>query len=196
MKKFYLKNGKEVQIGDTIMKVIKPNSSTCKGIIVETTVVTEHSLPELIKKGIITPSLGSNLELGSDLDIDNKTLHYYIEKLAKRLNWKVEKMYNYLGTIASIYPAAPFSMILKEIAIELDNKYRDHISNSPEIYVISMFDGRITKANKAHIKSYKNFAAFRSIEDAKIACSIVKPLLKDLFGNGKQEDYRCNSCNY
>lgn len=196
MKKFYLKNGKEVQIGDTIMKVIKPNSSTCKGIIVETTVVTEHSLPELIKKGIITPSLGSNLELGSDLDIDNKTLHYYIEKLAKKLNWKVEKMYNYLGTIASIYPAAPFSMILKEIAIELDNKYRDHISNSPEIYVISMFDGRITKANKAHIKSYKNFAAFRSIEDAKIACSIVKPLLKDLFGNGKQEDYRRNSCNY
>ncbi len=196
MKKFYLKNGKEVQIGDTIMKVIKPNSSTCKGIIVETTVVTEHSLPELIKKGIITPSLGSNLELGSDLDIDNKTLHYYIEKLAKKLNWKVEKMYDYLGTIASIYPAAPFSMILKEIAIELDNKYRDHISNSPEIYVISMFDGRITKANKAHIKSYKNFAAFRSIEDAKIACSIVKPLLKDLFGNGKQEDYRRNSCNY
>lgn len=183
MKKFYLKNGKEVQIGDTIMKVIKPNSSTCKGIIVETTVVTEHSLPELIKKSIITPSLGSNLELGSDLDIDNKTLHYYIEKLAKRLNWKVEKMYNYLGTIASIYPAAPFSMILKEIAIELDNKYWDHISNSPEIYVISMFDGRITKANKAHIKSYKNFAAFRSISDAKIACSIVKDILKELFKN-------------
>lgn len=196
MEKFYLKNGKEVKMGDTITKVIKTNSSTCKGIIVETTVVTEHSLPELIKKGIITSSLGSNLELGSDLDIDNKTLHYYIEKLAKKLNWKVEKMYNYLGTIASIYPAAPFSMILKEIAIELDNKYRDHISNSPEIYVISMFDGRITKANKAHIKSYKNFAAFRSIEDAKIACSIVKPLLKDLFGNGKQEDYRRNSCNY
>ena len=185
MEKFYLKNGKEVQIGDTIMKVIKTNSPTCKGTIVETTVVTEHSLPELIKKGIITSSLGSNLELGSDLDIDNKTLHYYIEKLAKRLNWKVEKMYNYLNTIDSVYPAAAFSMLLREIAIELDKKYKDHIEKSPEIYVLSLLDGRITKANKTHIKNYRNFAAFRNIEDAKIACSIVKPILKNLFENGK-----------
>ena len=44
-----------------------------------------------------------------------------------------------------------------------------------------MLDGRITKANKAYIKNYRNFAAFRTIEDAKIACRIVKPILTEMF---------------
>lgn len=184
MKKFYLKNGKEVQIGDTITKVTKTKHPLFgEGTVVESVVVTKAALPKLIEKGIITTSLGS------DFDVDkmlkpveaHMNLHYYIEKLAKKLNWKVEKVYNYLNTIDSVYPAAAFSMILREVAIELDKKYEDHIEKSPEIYVISMFDGRITKANKANIKNYRNFAAFRSISDAKFACSIVKDILKELF---------------
>ena len=91
------------------------------------------------------------------------------------------KVYNYLNSVDSILPAASLSMVLREIAIELDKKYEDHIENSPEIYVISLLDGRITKANKAHIRNYRNFAAFRTIEDAKIACKIVKPILKEMF---------------
>lgn len=180
MKKFYLKNGKEVQIGDTITKVTKTKHPLFgEGTMVESVVVTKATLPKLIEKGIITTSLGS------DFDVDMMNLHYYIEKLAEKLNWKVEKVYNYLNTINSIYPAAAFSMILREVAIELDKKYEDHIEKSPEIYVISLLDGRITKANKAHIKNYRNFAAFRSAEDAKIACNIVREILKELFKSGK-----------
>ena len=184
--KFYLKNVKEVKMGDTITKVIKTNSSTCKGTIVETTVVTKASLPKLIERGIITTSPGSDFDVDKVMPTESHmNLHYYVEKLAKKLNWKVDKVYNYLNTIDSVYPAAAFSMVLREIAIELGKKYEDHIEKSPEIYVVSLLDGRITKANKAHIKNYRNFAAFRSIEDAKIACSIIKPILKNLFGNGK-----------
>ena len=187
MKKFYLKNGKEVQVGDTITKVIKTKHPLLGEVtMIENVVVTEAALPKLIEKGIITTSLGS------DFDVDkvkpaksHMNLHYYVEKLAKKLNWKVEKMYNYLNTIDSVYPAAAFSMILREVAIELDKKYEDHIEKSPEIYVISMLDGKITKANKAHIKNYRNFAAFRSVEDAKTACSIVREILKELFKSGK-----------
>lgn len=180
MKKFHLKNGKEVQIGDTITKVTKTkNPLFGEGTIVESVVVTKATLPKLIEKGIITASLGS------DFDVDSMNLHYYIEKLAEKLNWKVEKVYNYLSTIDSIYPAAAFSMILREVAIELDKKYEDHIEKSPEIYVISLLDGRITKANKAHIKNYRNFAAFRSVEDARTACNIVREILKELFKSGK-----------
>lgn len=186
LKKFYLKNGKEVQVGDTITKVIKTKHPLLGEVtMVENVVVTEAALPKLIEKGIIT-------SLGSDFDVDkvkpaesHMNLHYYVEKLAKKLNWKVEKMYNYLNTIDSVYPAAAFSMILREVAIELDKKYEDHIEKSPEIYVISMFDGKITKANKAHIKNYRNFAAFRSVEDAKTARSIVREILKELFKSGK-----------
>lgn len=187
MKKFYLKNGKEVQVGDTIAKVIKTKHPLLgEATMVENVVVTEAALPKLIERGIITTSLGSDFDVDKVKHAESHmNLHYYVEKLAKKLNWKVEKMYNYLNTIDSVYPAAAFSMILREVAIELDKKYEDHIEKSPEIYVISMLDGKITKANKAHIKNYRNFAAFRSIEDAKTACSIVREILKDLFKSGK-----------
>ena len=186
MEKFYLKNGKEVQIGDTIVKVIKTKHPLFgKGSVIESAVVTEAALPKLIKAGIITVSPGSNFDIDKVLKPTEvpMDLNYYIGKLAERLGWKVEKVYNYLNTIDSVYPAAAFSMVLREVAIELDKKYKDHIEKSPEIYVISMFDGRITKANKTHIKNYRNFAAFRTVEDAKTACSIVRDILKELFKN-------------
>ena len=187
MKKFYLKNGREMQVGDTISKVIKAKHPLLGEVtMVEKVVVTEAALPKLIEEGIITTSLDSDFDVDKVKPAESHmNLHYYVEKLAKKLNWKVEKMYNYLNTIDSVYPAAAFSMILREVAIELDKKYEDHIEKSPEIYVISMLDGKITKANKAHIKNYRNFAAFRSIEDAKTACSIVREILKELFKSGK-----------
>ena len=187
LKKFYLKNGKEVQVGDTITKVIKTKHPLLGEVtMVENVVVTEAALPKLIEKGIIITSPGSDFDVDKFKPAESHmNLHYYVEKLAKKLNWKVEKMYNYLNTIDSVYPAAAFSMILREVAIELDKKYEDHIEKSPEIYVISMLDGKITKANKAHIKNYRNFAAFRSVEDAKTACSIVREILKELFKSGK-----------
>ena len=188
MEKFYLKNGKEVQIGDTLTKVIKTKHPLFgEGTMVESVVVTEAAIPKLLKAGIISKSIGKVVKEAEDYEMEGKklSLDYYIEKLAERLGWKVDKVYNYLNTIDSVYPVAAFSMILREVAIELDKKYKDHIENSPEIYVISIFDGRITKANKAHIKNYRNFAAFRSVEDAKIACSIMKDILKELFKSGK-----------
>lgn len=187
MKKFYLKNGKEVQVGDTITKVIKTKHPLLGEVtMVENVVVTEAALPELIERGIIITSPGSDFDMDKVKPAESHmNLHYYVEKLAKKLNWKVEKMYNYLNTIDSVYPIAAFSMILREVAIELDKKYEDHIEKSPEIYVISMLNGKITKANKAHIKNYRNFAAFRSVEDAKTACSIVREILKELFKSGK-----------
>lgn len=181
MEKIYLTNGKEVQIGDTLTKVSKVKDSFFgKGTIVQTIVVTKDNLPELLKAGIVTTTKPAKSVVENEVPME---LEYYIQKIADKLGWKIEKVYNYLNSVDAILPAAAFSMVLREIAIELDKKYEDHIEKSPEIYVISMLDGRITKANKAHIKNYRNFAAFRSISDAKIACSIVKDILKEMFKN-------------
>ena len=189
MEKFYLKNGKEVQIGDTLTKVIKTKHPLFgEGTMVKSVVVTEAAIPQLLKAGIIfKKSIEKVDKEAEEHKIGEKqlSLDYYIEKLAKRLGWKVEKVYNYLNTIDSVYPAAAFSIILREVAIELDKKYEDHIEKSPKIYVISLFDGRITEVNKALIKNYRNFAAFRSVKDAKTACSIVREILKELFKSGK-----------
>lgn len=180
MKKIYLTNGKEVQIGDTLTKVSKVKDPFFgKGTIVQHLVVTEDILPELLEAGIITTKPAKSA-VKTEVPME---LEYYIQKIAEKLGWKVEKVYNYLNSVDAILPVAAFSMVLREIAIELDKKYEDHIEKSPEIYVISMLDGRITKANKAHIRNYRNFAAFRSVSDAKIACSIVRDILKEMFRN-------------
>ena len=181
MEKIYLTNGKEVQIGDTLTKVSKVKDPFFgKGIIAQHIVVTKDILPELLKAGIVTTTKPAKSVVENEVPME-----YYIQKIADKLGWKVEKVYNYLNNVDAILPAAAFSMVLREIAIELDKKYEDHIEKSPEIYVISMLDGRITKANKAHIKNYRNFAAFRTIEDAKIACRITRDVLKEMFKSGK-----------
>ena len=182
MEKIYLKNGKEVQIGDTLTKVSKVKDPFFgKGTVIEHVIkVTKDILPKLIKAGIVTTKLDEKPVAETKVPME---LDYYIEKIANKLNWKVEKVYNYLNNVDTILPAAAFSIVLREIAIELDKKYEDHIDKSPEIYVISLLDGRITKANKAHIKNYRNFAAFRTIEDAKIACTITRDILKEMFKN-------------
>lgn len=176
MEKFILKNGKEVKMGDRLIKHGVADTPFGKGFIMQEIIVNEKTLPELIKAGVLTQV---DCAHGADCPCRHCTkgevpmdMNFYIEKIAARLGWKPEKVYNYLNSVDSILPAAAF---------ELDKKYEDHIENSPEIYIISMLDGRITKANKAHIKNYRNFAAFRTIEDAKIACRIVKPILKEMF---------------
>lgn len=184
MKKFYLANGKEVQLGDTICKVEKINYPVLgKGKVVEHILVTKEVLPKLIEMGILTVKEGANKPASPVLKDGEVSmdLEFYVQKLADRLGWKIEKVYNYLNSVDTIFPAAAFSMVLREVAIELDKKYQDHIEKSPEIYVISLLDGKITKANKAHIKNYRNFAAFRSVEDAKIACRVTRDILKDMF---------------
>lgn len=183
MEKIYLTNGKEVQIGDTLTKVSKVKDPFFgKGTIVQHIVVTKGILPELLEAGIVTTTKPTKSVVETEVPME---LEYYIQKIAEKLGWKVKKVYNYLNSVDAILPAAAFSMVLREIAIELDKKYEDHIEKSPEIYVISILDGRITKANKAHIKNYRNFAAFRTIEDAKIACRITRDILKEMFKSGK-----------
>lgn len=106
---------------------------------------------------------------------------YYIESLAKKAGWKPEKMAGYLQSLYSINPAAVFSVLLREVAIKLDEKYEDHINNCKELFIISVMDGRIHKVPRAHIKNFRNFAAFRTEQDAKIACRILRDDLKEMF---------------
>lgn len=111
---------------------------------------------------------------------------YYVGGLAAKRGWKPEKMKNYLSNLWDINPAATFSVLLREIAVELDKKYEDHINKCNELFIISLMDGRIHKTPRAYIKNFRNFAAFRTEEDARIACKILKDLLKDLFKSDRK----------
>lgn len=111
---------------------------------------------------------------------------YYIVNLAKKAGWKPVKMAGYLQSLWNINPCAAFSVLLREVAIELDKRYEDHINNCEEVFIISSMDGRIHRVHRAHIKNFRNFAAFRTEEDAKIACRILRDDLKEMFKSGRE----------
>lgn len=115
-------------------------------------------------------------------------LSYYFENIAKKLNCNYLEVARWLDKLTDVYPAAALSIMLREIALVLDSKYKDHIQDSEKVYVVSLLDGRIHEANKKHIKNYRNFAAFRTMEDAKLACRILRTPLKAAFKSGKQKD--------
>ena len=175
MKKFIVvKNGKEINFGDKILITKSANTPLGITIVRKVAIVTKELMDKLIKDG--------KVNVVEEKDI-NKIWNNAIKNLAKKTNWKEEKLSYILATLHLANPWAATQMVLREIAIELDKKYDDHINKSEKIYVISPQDGRIHEINKKTVKNYKAFPAFRSIEDAKIACGLIREHLKSIFSN-------------
>ena len=174
MKFIVAKSGKEINLGDKILIVGAVNTPV--GIIKAQKIVTvtKELMSKFIKEGKV------NVVEEKDT---NKIWSNAIESLSKKTNWKEEKLLDILSTLHLANPWAATQMVLREIAIELDKKYDDHINKSEKIYAISPQDGRIHEINKKTVKNYKAFPAFRSIEDAKIACSLIREHLKSIFSN-------------
>lgn len=176
MNKLKLKEtGKEVKMGEKLIKVVELFGIPVPVAQIE---VNETTLPDLIKHGIVVTE-------GSDSDIDI-TIEGAVQHLANRIGWNKENLERYFSNLYKISPAAVFEIILKEVAILLDKKYPNHISNSKEIWVINKVNGEIQKLkDMSKIKSFQHFAAFRSVSDAKIACTITRDILKEMFKSGK-----------
>ena len=132
-------------------------------------------------------SMGIHLRYEDFFETSSKNeiedINYYINLLAIKHNWKEGKMNGFLGKVYEINPGAVISILLKEIAIELDKKYLDHIRFSPEIYVFSTTHGKIVKLDKTNIKTFKFFAAFRTKEDAEFAIKVVDGLIPKKYFN-------------
>ena len=176
MKKLiFVETGKEVEMGKTLAFGMNSN---CGFISFHTIIICEESVPFLIEEGIIKEVE----EEGTYVD-----LNFYLEHLANRVHWNVDNLRKYLGNLYTIYPAAVFSILLREIATVLDEKYDNHIENSKEVYVISCLSGEISKVKDLNkIKNFKNFAAFRTLENAILAKKILEEPMKQLFRrNGK-----------
>ena len=175
MNKLKLKQtGKEVKMGDKLIKVVELFGIPIPVAQVE---VNETTLPDLTKHGIIEVT-------GSDNDIDTPiTIEKAVQHLANRIGWNIENLGKYFNNLYKISPAAVFEIVLKEVAILLDEKHPGHISNSKEIWVINKVNGEIQKLkDMSKIKSFQHFAAFRSLGDALVARRVMAPALKDLYG--------------
>lgn len=138
--------------------------------------LSEDTADELVKDGVLTVTIEP--EISGDL-------MYYMMQMLER-----HKANDYIGisifrNLEITCPHMVLNLILREIALELDKKYPDHISNSEKIYTISMTDGLIHEVPKKMIRDWGGFPAFRTMEDAKLACNIMSSDLRSLFKNPK-----------
>lgn len=80
------------------------------------------------------------------------------------------------------FPGAAISVILRTIALMMDEKYPDHISTCDTVYYHSFLDGKIHSipTNNINKKAYKYFAAFRTQEDAVKAIKLTQAAIKHL----------------
>lgn len=87
--------------------------------------------------------------------------------------------------LAAMPDYAEFSVILRAFAVLIDRKYPDHINNADvdKYFTIDMTNGRVCEVPKGKIKNFRNFAAFRSIDDIKIATKVLRPFIKELWPN-------------
>lgn len=143
--------------------------------------------PEMIQLEKLFEAMGfrivyENYSKPSSKD-ENRDIKYYVKLLADKHGWKEDKMNGFLGKVYEINPGAVISIMLKEIAIELDKKYPDHIRFSPEIYIFSANRGKIVKLDKDKIKTFKFFAAFRTKEDAEFAIKVIDKLIPKKYFN-------------
>lgn len=181
MEKFILADtNEEVNIGDLIKCTGKKVTENSYCTYKEMFTLTKESLQELINEGVVI--------VKEDPKEKPFNLETAISHLANRLDLKYKDICKVLNQVEVINKAALFSILLKECALILDEKYPDHISNSEEIFIVSTFDGKISKVPRHHIKTFKHFAAFRTLEDARAACRVLRPWLKEMFRDAKQKD--------
>ena len=177
-KKFILKSsGEPVKVGDTITLHNEVKTPYGAAVSEYSFPITEENLGSLIHDGIIVVK-GEKVTTKQPSD----KLESYIEGLASSLGWTYDKTLSYIDKLSDIYEPAAFSLLLKTVAKRLDKKYEGHISESKEIWVVSLVNGKVGKLPKETIKNYDNFAAFRTKEDAEFALKVLSPLVADMYG--------------
>lgn len=117
------------------------------------------------------------------------TLDDIVDILAQKLNIHPDAMPALLQKLYRINPGACLSLFAKELAIQFDLLYPDHITESDKFFVLSLLDGRIHEC-VTPIKNHECVALFRTLDDAKLACKVLKPMLKDMYGKQKDKKHQ------
>lgn len=133
---------------------------------------TEDLLEYLTRKGYV---------YSVDLDSVPRSIDYYHELIAARVGWTSDYMEGFFSILHTISPILYYRLIERLIAERIDSLYPNHIKEAPRIWGTDALTGKVKEIDKNYIKTWKHFAAFRSKEDAGIACQILKSLRAELF---------------
>lgn len=169
MKTVYQFEGKAVKLGDVISQVIVNNTATGSYKVKQEVLLTKEAFTDFVNKGVITKEYICESKAEAFEKVLNSIPMMNVSDEVKKLILEVSK----------INRGATFSMILKELAVMLDEKYANYIGEADEIFCISLTNGRIFKLNEK--PNTFHFAAFRNSMDARFALHVCDPILPYLF---------------
>lgn len=191
MKKYFLNNGEEVKFGD-IVNAVKDEGSkktimTCLfdvdsiDFLKELGIIIEKDVEEKSTKKQENP----NKELVSKIPY----LDYVIDYVAGKIEISRIDAVRYLNALGKINPLAALTVYLKRIAYKLNKKYdKTPIRSLSEIFVISVYSGKVVAVNPKSVENLSNFAWFRTKEDAEFARKCVINLIERMFGKDDQSE--------
>lgn len=181
MKKYYNSHGNEIKVGDTVT-ISSQGPFSMATLTVDVT--DEDTLKILVQHGVLEEKdvKASEKSLLKKEDIPME-LEFYVNLLEKQTGLSNKELSEAFGCIERVSPNIVYETFLWVIAKYLDKQYPDHINKSERIFALDI-NGRVVEVDE-EIKTFKTFPAFRSPEDAGIACRILRPLKKQLFKNGK-----------
>ena len=191
MKKYFLKDGKEVKFGDFILGTHKVGDTVTKIL----TTFNKSSIHILKELGIVIEKDEKNEKDKEDekdkVAINNELIESYIRDvhnyIANKLDLTIEEVIDYMANMYKVCPIAVLNIYLKRISHKLNKKHdKTPIRNLPKIYIISVYNGKVSSVCPKDIKNLKHFAWFRSEEDAEFARKCVIGLITDIFGKDDQ----------
>lgn len=177
MVKYYLKDGQEVKIGNTV-EIQKPIDTTLgKGTATVNVLVTQATLELLIKEGFVVKK-DDNEWTEERLKGHFELLKPYIRRFARKNKMTYDDAVCALATILEMSPASHIQMLL-EVMSEVMNREK---SAAPVVFILSpSYDYRVSQIN---LKNAKLRPKFFSRADAERAYMLLKPFIDEIV-NGE-----------
>lgn len=175
-KSFITKEGKRVFLNEPFNACFETKEEGCTVVhLIRTNKLDATTAERLVRLGVLKEYGVPKAE-----NITIKDMFKLIGEWIVGTPDAIETMVELLNTLPDYIK---FEMMLRAAAVLIDRKYPDHINNAKvdKYFTINMTDGKVCEVPKKSIKNFKNFAAFRTLDDIKIATKLLRPLMKHIW---------------
>lgn len=175
-KSFITKEGKRVFLNEPFNACFETKEEGCTVVhLIKTNKLDATTAERLVRLGVLK-------EYGIP-KAENITIKDMFKLIGEWIVGTPDAIETVIELLNTLPDYIKFEMMLRAAAVLIDRKYPDHINNAKvdKYFTINMTDGKVCEVPKKSIKNFRNFAAFRTLDDIKIATKLLRPLMKHIW---------------
>ena len=175
-KSFVTKEGKRVFLNEPFNACFETKEEGCTVVhLIRTNKLDAATAERLVRLGVLK-------EYGVP-KAENTTINDMFKLIGEWIVGTPDAVETIVELLNTLPDYIKFEMMLRAAAVLIDRKYPDHINNAKvdKYFTINMTDGKVCEVPKKSIKNFRNFAAFRTLDDIKIATKLLRPLMKHIW---------------